>query len=206
MWRLGLLVALLVAVLVACAIAYALIEGTSLAYGFDWAIDTITTVGSIPDPHDAGGRAVKLGLELLGIGTLFYGLATIAEFFVTGQLSGVLEERRIQKMIDSLSDHYIICGFGRVGRQVARDLRAAGAKHVVIDSNPDNREAADASGVYFIESEAADDRIGLGVGTGVEALPLHGRIRRETKRRHHSVAITSLDPAAIGLAVGARVE
>ena len=85
---------------------------------------------------------LKVGLELLGIGTLFYGFVTVAEFFVSGQLSGVLEERRIQKMIDSYSDHYIICGFGRVGRQVARDLRAAGAKHVVIDDNPDNREAA----------------------------------------------------------------
>ena len=66
-------------------------------------------------------------LELLGIGTLFYALATVAEFFVSGQLSGVLEERRIEKMIDSFTDHYIVCGFGRVGRQVARDLRAAGA-------------------------------------------------------------------------------
>ena len=66
---------------------------------------------------------IKVGLELLGIGTLFYGLATVAEFFVSGQLSGLLEERRTQKMIDSYSDHYIICGFGRVGRQVARDLR-----------------------------------------------------------------------------------
>ena len=70
---------------------------------------------------------LKVGLELLGIGTLFYGLATVAEFFVSGQLSGVLEERRIEKMIDSFTDHYIVCGFGRVGRQVARDLRAAGA-------------------------------------------------------------------------------
>jgi voltage-gated potassium channel len=62
-------------------------------------------------------------------------------------------------MIDSLSDHFIICGFGRVGRQVARDLRAAGARHVVIDNNPDNREAAEALGVGYIESEAADDEV-----------------------------------------------
>ena len=63
-------------------------------------------------------------LELFGIGTLFYGLATVAEFFVSGQLSGLLEQRRIQKMIDSYTDHFIVCGYGRVGRQVTRDLRA----------------------------------------------------------------------------------
>ena len=50
-----------------------------------------------------------------------------------GQLSGLLEERRTQRMIDSYTDHFIICGFGRVGRQVARDLLRAGVEHVTID-------------------------------------------------------------------------
>ncbi len=102
---------------------------------------------------------LKVGLELLGIGTLFYALATVAEFFVSGQLSGVLEERRIEKMINSFTDHYIVCGFGRVGRQVTRDLRAAGAKCVVIDPNPANREAAIAAGAPLIESQASDDEV-----------------------------------------------
>jgi voltage-gated potassium channel len=88
---------------------------------------------------------------------LFYGLATVAEFFVSGQLSGVLDERRTQRMIDSYSEHFIICGYGRVGRQVARDLRSAGANFVVIDNNPENREAASTAGVRYIERDAADD-------------------------------------------------
>src|SRR5580704_16320068 len=86
-----------------------------------------------------------------------YALATVAEFFVSGQLSGVLEERRIEKMISSFTDHYIVCGFGRVGRQVARDLRIAGAKFVVIDPNPVNREAALTTGAPLIESQPSDD-------------------------------------------------
>jgi voltage-gated potassium channel len=131
----------------------------SVGYGFEWTIDTITTVGSIPDPHDSGGRALKVGIELFGIVTLFYGLATVAEFFVSGQLSGVLAERRIEKMIDSFRDHYIVCGFGRVGRQVARDLRAAGVQAVVIDSNPEHREAARVANVPLIADEAADDEV-----------------------------------------------
>ena len=157
MRRLGILMVALTLLVMAGTIAFVVVEGVSPAYGFDWTVDTVTTLGSIPDPHDAGGRVVKVGLELLGIGTLFYGLATVAEFFVSGQLSGMLEERRIEKMIDSFSDHYIVCGFGRVGRQVSRDLRTAGAKHVVIDPNPLNREAALAAGVPLIESEASDD-------------------------------------------------
>lgn len=171
--RLGiLLTALLVLILVGTA-GFAVSEGVSGGYAFEWTIDTITTLGTIPDPHDAGGRALKVGLELFGIGTLFYGLATVAEFFVSGQLSGLLEERRTQKMIDSYTDHYIICGFGRVGRQVARDLRAAGARYVVIDPNPEHREAARGAGVPLIDREAADDEVlseaGIDRATGVIA-------------------------------------
>jgi voltage-gated potassium channel len=159
MRRLGILMGALGALIVAGTVGFALIERVSPAYGFEWTIDTITTLGSIPDPHDAGGRALKVGLELLGIGTLFYALATVAEFFVSGQLSGVLDERRIEKMIDSYSDHYIVCGFGRVGRQVTRDLRATGAAVVLIDPNPDNREAARAAGLPLIESQASEDEV-----------------------------------------------
>jgi voltage-gated potassium channel len=162
--RLGLLLAALVVLIVAGSIAFSLAEGTSIAYGFVWTLDTVTTLGAIQDPHNAAGRVVVVALELMGIGTLFYGLATVAEFFVSGQLTGLLEERRAQRMIDSYSDHYIICGFGRVGRQVARDLRAAGSAHVAIDHNPAHREQARELGVQYIENYAAEDEVLLRAG------------------------------------------
>jgi voltage-gated potassium channel len=162
--RLGVLLVALLLLIVAGTVGFMVTEGASVGYGFVWTLDTVTTLGSISDPRDSGGHAVVVALELLGIGTLFYGLATVAEFFVTGQLSGLLEERRTGKMIDSYTDHYIICGFGRVGRQVERDLRSAGARQVVIDSNPDNREPARVVGVPFIESDAADDEALLEAG------------------------------------------
>lgn len=173
MRRLGILLGALLALLIAGTIGFAVIEGVSIGYGFDWTLDTITTVGSIPDPTDTGGRVLKACLELLGIGTLFYGFATVAEFFVSGQLSGLLEERRIQRMIDSAHDHFIICGFGRVGRQVHRDLKAAGATCVVIDDNPENREPARILGVRYLEGPPADDELlqqaGIERATGVVA-------------------------------------
>ncbi len=162
--RLGILLAALLALIVVGTIAITITEGSSVAYSFVWTLDTVTTLGSIQDPHDAGGRVVVVALELFGIGTLFYGLATVAEFFVSGQLSGLLAERRTQKMIDSYSDHFIICGFGRVGRQVARDLGQAGVRHVAIDSEPAHRESAEAMGVRYIESYAADDEVLLAAG------------------------------------------
>ena len=162
--RLGILLSALVALIVAGTILFALVEHTSLGYGFVWTLDTVTTLGSIQDPHSAAGRAVVVALELFGIGTLFYGLATVAEFFVSGQLSGLLDERRTQRMIDSYTDHFIICGFGRVGRQASRDLRAAGVAHVAIDQNPEHREEARALAVPYLESDAADDEVLLEAG------------------------------------------
>ena len=162
--RLVALLIALVALVVAGSVAFTFTDGVSVAYGFVWTLDTVTTLGSIHDPHSSSGRVVVVALEIFGIGTLFYGLATVAEFFVTGQLSGLLEERRSQRMIDSLTDHVIVCGFGRVGRQVSRDLRQAGIDHLAIDAEPANREPAEAMGVAFIESYAADDEVLLQAG------------------------------------------
>jgi voltage-gated potassium channel len=67
-------------------------------------------------------------------------------------------------MIDSLTDHYIICGFGRVGRQVARDLHAARASYVVVDSNTENRPLAESHGMQFIEGDPTDDAVLLETG------------------------------------------
>jgi voltage-gated potassium channel len=146
-------------VMVAGAIAYSIDEHTSFGFGLYWTLDTVTTLGSLPAPANLAGRLILVGLELLGIGTLFYGLATVAEFFVSGQFSTLMSARRTQKMIDSYSDHYIVCGYGRVGRQVARDLLDNKAQIVVIDHNPMHREAATADGVAYIEGHASDDDV-----------------------------------------------
>ncbi len=171
--RLAILLVAAAGVIAIGSLAYAAAEGTSVAYGFVWTLDTVTTLGTIPAPRDTAGRIVTVALELLGIGTLFYGLATVAEFFVSGQLSGLLEQRRTDKMIESLSEHFIVCGFGRVGRQVVRDLRDAGATFVVIDESQEHREEARVADVPYVEGSASDDdvliRAGISRAAGVVA-------------------------------------
>jgi voltage-gated potassium channel len=164
MRRLVFLLVAVVALIVLGTVAFMITDHKSVGLAFLWTLDTVSTQGAIGIPPSTGGRVVVVLLEVFGIGTLFYGLATIAEFFVSGQLSGLLAERRTQRMIESYSDHFIICGFGRVGRQVARDLARAGVSHVTIDSEPAHRETAEAMGVRFIESYAADDEVLLGAG------------------------------------------
>jgi voltage-gated potassium channel len=157
--RMETLVLLILALLVFGTAGFVITEGTSVGFGFVWALDTIATVGSIPEAESTGGQIVKVGLIVLGVGTLFYALVTVTEFFVAGHLADLLADRRARRMIETLDNHHLICGFGRVGRQVARDLRAAGRAFVVIDENPDSREHAEAIGAPYLEGSPSDDRI-----------------------------------------------
>ena len=157
--RIARLSAIVLVLLLLGAFWLSLSEGVSFWYAFRWALDTAATVGGFPQPHTTVGQIVQVALVVLGVGTLFYALATVAEFFVAGHLADLLAVRRMQKMIDSLTGHHIICGFGRVGRQVARDLHAARADYVVVDPNPENRHLAEGLGVCFIEGDAADDGV-----------------------------------------------
>jgi voltage-gated potassium channel len=161
--QLGVLIALLLA---SGTLGFVLTTDEGLWDSFVLALDTVATVGSIPAPTATAPQAVKVLLIVFGVGTLFYALVTVAEFFVAGHLGEILAERRTQKEIDSLSNHYIICGFGRVGRQVARDLQVAGASYVVVDSNPDSREIAAAVGVRFLEGPPSDDELLRAAGIG----------------------------------------
>jgi voltage-gated potassium channel len=159
--RLGRLTVVIAGILALGTVGFMITEDASVWHGFVWALDTVATVGSIPEPDDAAGQAVKVALIVLGVGTLFYALVTVTEFFVHGHLGDILAQRRSRRMIDSLTDHHIICGFGRVGRQVARDLQAAGGRYVVVDDQPENREVASAQGVgvRFIVGKPSDDEV-----------------------------------------------
>ena len=157
--RLGQLGVMIAALLATGTIGFVLTTDDNVWNAFVLALDTVATVGSIPAPTNASAEIVKALLIVFGVGTLFYALVTVAEFFVAGHLGDILAERRTQKEIDSLDNHYIICGFGRVGRQVARDLKAAGASYVVVDSNPESREHTVAAGVRYLEGEPSDDEL-----------------------------------------------
>jgi len=158
--RMAILAGAIFALLVVGTAGFALTEGPSIGYSFVWALDTVATVGSIPGPQSTGGQIVKVVLIVLGVGTLFYGLVTVTEFFVAGHLSGLLEERRLLKEIDELSDHILICGFGRVGRQAARDLRAAGRDFVVIDTDvEESSRHAEVLEAPIVHGAASDDAV-----------------------------------------------
>lgn len=156
--RLAKLCVAIAGLVVAGGIGFALSDDLSPWVGFLHALDVVATVGAYPPSHHLAGEIVRVLLIVLGVGTLFYALVTVTEFFVAGHVAGLLAARRMQRMIDATAEHFVICGYGRVGRQVARDLRGAGMRYVIIDNDPANRDRARDVGVRFIEAEPSDDR------------------------------------------------
>jgi voltage-gated potassium channel len=157
--RLRQLVVGIVALVAAGSIGLAVTEHVSLWTGFVWTIDNIATVGAIRSPETTGGQVIKVTLVVLGVGTLFYALVAAAEFFVAGYASGLIAHRQQLRVIDKLQNHFIVCGFGRVGRQVAGDLRAAGAEYVVIDTKPESLAMAARANIPHLEGEAAEEAV-----------------------------------------------
>jgi voltage-gated potassium channel len=121
------------------------------------AVITSTLTGLDTVPSSNGARLLSIAMVLAGLTIIAYAGAVIVEAIAGGVLTGVLAERRRQRTIERLNDHYIVCGYGRVGRRVAEEFRAAGVPYVVIDYSEEALETAKEHGDLIIDGNAAKD-------------------------------------------------
>lgn len=121
------------------------------------AVVTGSLTGLDTVPSNDSTRLVSIALVLAGL-TIFAFIATIlVEGIARGVFTGALAERRRRRAIEQLHDHYIICGYGRVGRRVAKEFRESGAKYVVLDFNLEALEFAREQGDLFIAGNGTKD-------------------------------------------------
>jgi len=117
---------------------YWLVEGFEPVNGFYQAVITLTTVGfGEVEPLDTGGRIFTIFYIFIGVGLLFWDLTAIVEVVVLGPVTGALGLRREMGKVRRMNEHFVVCGFGRVGREVVAELVARNIDYVVIDQNPD---------------------------------------------------------------------
>src|SRR5437868_2383022 len=116
---------------------------------------SLTGLDTIP-PNDAA-RALSIVMVLCGITIFGYLGAVIVEAITGGVVTGALADRRRRRAIEDLRDHFIICGFGRVGRRVAHEFRAAGVPFVVLDYSDQAIEAAQEENVLFVHGNGTED-------------------------------------------------
>jgi voltage-gated potassium channel len=141
-------------------LGYVVLFSWSISDALYMTVITLTTVG-FHEVRDLAGFPDRLWTMILavsGVGIIFGTIGIVAETIISEAASGRREARRMREAVDALRDHYIVCGYGRVGSTVARELAHAGERLVVIDINPDSLERAMRDGHHVVEGDATDDQ------------------------------------------------
>jgi voltage-gated potassium channel len=123
---------------------YSLIEGWNFFDSLYMTVTTLTTVG-YQEVHELSraGRVFTIVLILSGVGGMFYTLGIGAKIILEGEIRNILGRRKLNKAIEKLSGHYIVCGYGRMGKIIGREMKAHGASFVVIENSTETLASMD---------------------------------------------------------------
>ena len=137
---------------------YVVFEGMPPFEAFYMTLITISTVGfSEVRPLSDVGRGITIIIIILGISLLTYTLGQVARIFVEGELRNILGRRKLEKKIAELKNHYIICGYGRIGSIIANELVAAKIPILVLDQDPGRIESLEAANILYLCRDATSD-------------------------------------------------
>jgi voltage-gated potassium channel len=163
--RLVLIAIALAGTLAAGTVGFILIEHYSAFDAFYMTLTTVTTVGGGEIGRlSHAGRIFNAFLIFFGVIALLLAIGAMTQTVVELELNQFFGKRRVKKMIEKLHGHYIICGFGRVGRGAADELRQQGAQFVVVDHNEEKVERAIKEGMLAVLADASRDDVLRDVG------------------------------------------
>jgi len=150
----------LASIIVLGVIGYAFIEGWSFFDSLYMTVITITTVGyNELHPLSTAGRLFSIFLIVGGVGGALYTLTGIIQYMAEGNIIAIWGRRRMKNKIAQLKEHFIICGFGRVGEEVANIFKEEDAPFIVIDNRPECIARAEQAGHLFLEGDATHDDV-----------------------------------------------
>jgi len=146
---------------------YMLVEGWSAWDAFYMTIISVTTAGYREvHPMSRAGEAWTSVVLICGVSTLFYTASQVMAEVVEGEFFKGVQARRFQRMLDQLTNHFIICGYGRIGSVIAEEFRRQQVPYVVIDRDADRVHQVIASGGVAVEADASRDHVLHSVGIG----------------------------------------
>lgn len=151
------------AVLAIGTVGFVAIEHYSVFDAFYTTLLTMTTVG-YGDRFNLPGRIFNSLILFVGVTSILAAIGIMTQTIIEFEFGDVLAKRRHKRMIENLQNHFIICGYGRVGRGAASELHDAGVPFVVVDHNPERVEKALAAGMLAIDADSTRDETLRGVG------------------------------------------
>jgi voltage-gated potassium channel len=156
---------LLLGLLALGSLGFVWIEGWSFFDGLYMTVTTLTTVGyGEVHPLSRIGRIYNMFLILTGMGAMLYIVGSLARVLIEGEIREALGKRKLVTKIKKLKDHYIICGFGRIGEIIARQLRDRGIPLVVVENNPEHLGRLEEAGYFFVAGDATREEVLLEAG------------------------------------------
>lgn len=146
-------------------IGYIVLEGWTLLDALYMTVITLATVGyKEVHPLNQLGKVFTIILISFGVSIVFWAVTSLFEIIVGEHLWHTLMRRRMENQISKLRDHYIVCGFGRMGQEIVRVFRRSKVPHVVIEINPEQLPKLVDQNILFIEGDASDDKMLLAAG------------------------------------------
>ena len=151
---------MLLGVLAGGTVGYMLVEGWNVWDAFYMTVTTVATVGyGEIHPLSPRGRMFTVALIFGGVGTALYTVTLLATMIVEGGLHQRLERRRAARMLEHITDHFIVCGYGRIGSIIATELHQQGVPLVVIEWDPERVRQAIDRGWLALEADASREEV-----------------------------------------------
>ena len=139
---------------------FMLVEGWSLFDSFYMTIITISTVGfNEVNELSNGGKLFTAFLIITSFGTFAYAVSAITSYIVGGEYKSYFQEYKSLKTAKKMEKHTIVCGYGRVGKQAAHDLRFYKRPFIVIERNPEITEDRQHESTAFVKGDSTDDQV-----------------------------------------------
>jgi len=163
--RIGLLSIAIMTVIAIGFSGFVLVAGYPMFEALYMALTTITTIGyGEVLPLSRAGRIFNIFYIVIGVGTLLVGIGVLTQAMIELELSGYFPKRRRRRMINNLKSHFIVCGYGRVGRSASEELKKSGVPLLVIDRNEERVERALQAGLLAVAADSTRDEVLRDVG------------------------------------------
>jgi len=179
---------------------YSLIEGWGAFDSLYMTVITLATVG-FHEVHQLSdqGKAFTILLIIFGAGMIAYSVGSLIRFTVEGELRQLLGRKKLQKQISKLVDHYIICGYGRIGNLICKEFTARPLPFVVVEKDPQLCQRLNNEGYLFVEGDATDDETLITAGIR-QAKGLITAVTSDTENVYITLTARGLNPGLFILA------
>ncbi len=192
--RIGIPIGILIVLYFLGSLGYMVIEDMAPLDALFMTTITITTVGyGVIKELSTAGVIFTIFFIIIGTGIAAYILINIADFILSEFLLGRMEARRITKMIAKLKKHYIICGLGRVGLEIANELQRNKVNFIVIDNADEPIDICRGNNWLYIKGDASDDDILLDAGIK-ESKGLFATLDTDSENVYITLSAKSLNP------------